>query len=78
VLVAVELARVEKDSSYLKQVADIPLSQAEIENVKPDIIRNLRYSEFVRTNLLSLNPSWNGFSKPENEALGSTNIFIFP
>jgi len=78
VLVAVELARVEKDSSYLKQVADIPLSQAENENVKPDIIRNLRYSEFVRTNLLSLNPSWNGFSKPENEALGSTNIFIFP
>lgn len=77
-LVSMELARLEKDSTYLKQAASQSLSTNDIASVQPDMIQILRYSEFVRTNLLALNPSWGGFARAEIEALGNTNLVSIP
>jgi hypothetical protein len=75
---AMELARVAKETTFLQQVAKQPLSASEVVNVKPDMIRILRYSEFVRTKLIELNPQWAGFSKADIEALGRMDIFSLP
>jgi hypothetical protein len=77
-LAAMELARVTEDATFLEQVAKRPLSASEIADVKPDMIRSLRYSEFVRQKLLELNPPWAGFSKAEIQGLDLTNVFSLP
>jgi hypothetical protein len=77
-LAVTELARAEKDPMFLEEAAKRPLSAAQIADVKLDLIRNLRYSSFVRSKLLELNPRWAGLSTPEIEALGQTNIFSLP
>jgi beta-lactamase regulating signal transducer with metallopeptidase domain len=77
-LAAVECARVTQDATLLERAAKQPLSESEIAQVKPDMIRNLRYSAFVRQKLVELNPQWAGFSKAEIEELGRTNIFQLP
>ena len=77
-LVAMEVARVTRDTTFLEQVAKQPLSVTAIANVKPDIIRTLRVSPYSRGKLLALNPQWAGFSKAEIEALSQTNIFSLP
>jgi len=77
-LVAMEVARVTRDTTFLEQVAKQPLSVSAIANVKPDIIRTLRVSSYLRDKLLELGPQWAGFSKAEIQALGQTNIFSLP
>ena len=78
-LATMEVARTERDTTFLDQAAKQPLSAAEIANVKLDMIRILRLSEFLRTKLLGLSPQWAGFSKAEMEALGHTdNLFTLP
>lgn len=77
-LAATELARVEKDASYLEQAAKRPLSASELADVRPDLIRNLCYSSFVRDKFLELEPKWAGFSKPQVETVGQTNSFSLP
>ena len=73
-----ELARAEGEPKFLKDIADVSLTDKEIASIKGDLIRNLRNSELVRTNLLALKPNWPGFSSKEIEALGNTNIFSLP
>ncbi len=75
---ATELARVEKDASFLEQASKRPLSPSELTAVEPDLIRNLSYSAFVREKFLELNPNWAGFSKAVIEGLRQTNIFSLP
>jgi len=77
-LAAMELARVTEDATFLEQAAKQPISASEIADVKPDMIRSLRYSEFVRQKLLELNPPWAGFSKAEIQGLDLTNVFSLP
>jgi hypothetical protein len=78
-LAAVELARVSHDFGPLREVAKQPLSAADIEDVKYDLIRNLHYSDAVRDQLAELNPPWAGFSRLEIEELGRTdNLFSLP
>jgi hypothetical protein len=77
-LAAMEVARTERDTSFLEQVAKQPLSTAEIASVKHDMVRILRLSGFLRTKLQDLKPEWAGLSGGEIEALSRTDIFSLP
>jgi hypothetical protein len=77
-LAAMEVARIERDTTFLEQVAKQPLTAAEIADAKYDMIRITRLSEFLRNKLLELNPPWVGFSKGEIEALTDKDIFSLP
>ena len=69
----------EMDMADFERMAKVPLTEADLKDVKYDIIRILRYSPRMRQKLIDLNPPWAGFSKAEIEALGRTdNIFSLP
>jgi hypothetical protein len=78
VVAAMEIARVTKRTSFFDEAMKVPLSAAEVANVKEDMIRNLHYSEVLRTKMMELNPGWPGFSRADIAAMEDTDYFSRP
>jgi hypothetical protein len=74
VLAEVELSRVSKDTALLDRASEMALSSTETANIKHDVIRNLRSSEFLRNELAKRNLKWEGLSREELEFAGRPDV----